>query len=117
MIEITTLAADKIAAYLIENNIDAPIRIAAMSGCGGPTLGLAIDKRKDSDYSHERAAITLLIDMELSRLCGKVTVDFQEKDSGCGSSGTGGFTIASEKPLPESSGGCGSSCSSGGCGC
>ncbi len=116
MIEITALAAEKISAYLIENNLDAPIRIAVMSGCCGPSLGLAVDKRQEDDYCHEGAAITLIIDKALAQTCGKVTVDCQEKDSGCGCSG-GGFSITSEKPLPASTDSCGSSCSSGGCGC
>jgi len=115
MIEMTALAAEKMSAYLIANKIDAPVRIAAMSGCGGPSLGLAVDDLKESDYSHEHAAITLIIDKELAKACGKVTVDYKEQDSGCGCSG-GGFSVASEKPLPAG-GGCGSSCSSGGCGC
>ena len=117
MIEITALAAEKMSAYLIDNKIDAPVRIAVMSGCGGPSLGLAVDKRKENDYSHEDAAITLVIDKELSQTCGRVRVDYKEQDSDCGCSGGGGFAIVSEKPLPASSGGCGSTCSSGSCGC
>ncbi|HIJ78951.1 MAG: hypothetical protein OEY01_07760 [Desulfobulbaceae bacterium] len=34
MIEITTLAAEKLAAYLIENNLDTPGRIAAVNDAG-----------------------------------------------------------------------------------
>lgn len=117
MIAITELATEKIAAYLNEQNIESPVRIAAMSGCGGPSLGLAIDECKESDHVHKNASVTLLIDQGLSDICGKVTVDYQEASSGSGCSGGGGFSVASEKPLPASSGGCGSSCSSGGCGC
>ncbi|MDH5298478.1 MAG: hypothetical protein OEV91_05615, partial [Desulfobulbaceae bacterium] len=58
MIEITPLAAEKISAYLSENNIDAPIRIAAMNGCGGPSLGLALDERHDTDHAHENGTFT-----------------------------------------------------------
>jgi len=116
MIEITTLAAEKLAAYLIENNLDTPVRIAAMNGCGGPSLGLALDDRKDGDHAMENMDLTLLIDRDLAQTCGKVTIDYQEQSAGCGCSG-GGFAITPEKPLPNSGTGCGGSCSSSGCGC
>jgi len=113
MIEITELASEKLTAYLSENNNDSSIRITAMNGCGGSTLGLAIDECKDSDHVQENDSFILLIDQELSQAYGKVTVDFIEKSSGCGCEGGGGFSLTSERPLPGAGGGCGSSCSSG----
>jgi Fe-S cluster assembly iron-binding protein IscA len=116
MIEITESAAEKLAAYLTENKVNSPVRIAAMNGCGGPSLGLALDEKKDADHIHENEAFTLLIDQGLSQSCGKVTVDYLEKSSGCGCGDSGGFSITSAKPLSGSAGGCGGSCSSGSCG-
>lgn len=119
MIEITALATEKISAYLATNNITSPVRIAAMSGCGGSSLGLALDERKDDDHALENENFTLIIDPKLSQACGKVKVDYIEPDasSGCGCGGGGGFALTSERPLPSSGVGCGGSCSSGSCGC
>lgn len=117
MIAISPLAAEKLAAHLVENKIDSPIRITVMNGCGGPSLGLALDQRKENDQTYDNENFTLLIDQSLSKSCGTVTVDFVEKTSGCGCGGGGGFTVTSEKPLPGTGGGCGGSCSSSGCGC
>ena len=116
MIEITVSAAEKLVAYLTEKKIDSPVRIAAMNGCGGISLGLALDEKKDSDHIHENEGITLLIDQDLSQSCGKVTVDYLEKSSGCGCGDSGGFSVIPANPLSSSAGGCGGSCSSSGCG-
>lgn len=116
MIEITPLAAEKLTAYLTENNIDTAVRIAAMNGCGGPSLGLALDERKEADHVQADGKITLVIDQELSRTCGVVKVDYIEQNSGCGGGGGGGFSLTTTNPLPRTGGGCGGSCASS-CGC
>jgi len=112
MIEITELAAEKLSMYLAENKLDSPVRISAINGCGGPSLGLALDKPKESDYVHEAESFALLIAQDLSQACGKVKVDYLEKDSG-----SSGFSLTTERPLPGAGGGCSGSCSSAGCGC
>ncbi|MFH1020544.1 MAG: IscA/HesB family protein [Pseudomonadota bacterium] len=118
MITVSPLAAEKLSAYLSENNIESPVRITVMNGCGGPSLGLALDERKENDRVSEQDHFTLLIAGDLSDECGKVTVDFVEKNSGCGCGGGGGFSLASEGPLPGAGdSGCGGSCSSGSGGC
>jgi Fe-S cluster assembly iron-binding protein IscA len=113
MISITELAAEKLSAYLTDNKINSPIRISVMNSCGGASLALSLDERRPGDYNHEKGTVTLVIDHDLSQLCGRVTVDYIEKSSGCGC-GEGGFSLVSEKPLSSSGGDCGS-CSS--CGC
>ncbi len=117
MIEITRLAAEKLQAYFTENNIDSPVRIAVLNGCGGSSLGLALDDRKSTDIVHEHASLTLLIDQDLAKSCGKVRVDFVEQSSGCSCGDSGGFSLVSERPLADAGGGCGGSCSTNGCGC
>ena len=115
MIEITPLAAEKLSAYLSENNIDSAVRIAAMNGCAGPSLGLALDECKEADHVLADGNITLVIDQGLSRTCGVVKVDYIENGCGCG--GGGGFSLTSARPLPRAGSGCGGSCASNGCGC
>ncbi len=117
MITVTPLAAEKLAAYLTENKIDSAVRITVANSCSGLSLGLALDERKDNDHVHEAGGCTLLLAEDLAGECGKVTVDFVEQSSGCGCGGGGGFSLTSERPLPGSGGGCGGSCSRGGCGC
>ena len=114
MIEVTELAGQKLKAYLDENKIDSAVRVAVMNGCGGPSLGLALDEAKATDATTEREGVTVLIDNELLSQCGGVRVDFSE-GSGCGCQS--GFAVTSTVPLPNTGGGCGGSCSSGGCGC
>lgn len=117
MISVSPLATEKIAAYLSDNKIESAIRIAVMNGCGGSSLGLALDDRKKNDHALEVGGFTLLVASDLSQKYGKVTVDFVEPKSGCGCGGGGGFSISSEKPLSDAGGGCGGSCSSSSCGC
>lgn len=117
MIEITDLAAEKLAAYITQNNIDSPIRIYAKNSCGGPSLALALDERKENDFVREDERYTLIIDQPVTEVCGKVTLDYLDQSSGCGCKGNGGFSLSSEKPLNEVGNGCGSSCSTSGCAC
>jgi Fe-S cluster assembly iron-binding protein IscA len=116
MIEITDLAVKNVKDYLNQNKIESAVRISMMSGgCSGPSLSLSLDDSKESDLTVEKDGVNFLMDKGLSETCGAVKVDFIESSGGCGCSG-GGFTISCEKPLPGArSGGCGGSCSSGGC--
>ncbi|MBU0485367.1 MAG: IscA/HesB family protein [Proteobacteria bacterium] len=117
MITVSPLAAEKLADYLLENNIESAVRITVMNGCGGMSLGLALDDRQENDHVLEHGKFTLLVAKDLAGECGQITLDFVEKKSGCGCGGGGGFSITSEKPLPDAAGGCGGSCGSGSCGC
>jgi iron-sulfur cluster assembly protein len=114
MLEITDLATEKLKEYLAEKNLTGPVRVTVMRGCGGPSLGLALDDRKDSDTVVDLADLQVIMDKTLFGECGRTRVDFK-LPSGCGYGG-GGFVITSETPLPGGGGGCGGSCSSGGCG-
>lgn len=114
MLEVTEKAGQKLKEYLEQNKIESAVRVALMGGCGGPSLGLALDLSKESDTSTDRDGIRVIIDSELLGQCGVVRVDYSD-GSGCGCSG-GGFSVTSSVPLPSAAGGCGGSCSSGGCG-
>ena len=118
MIEVTELAIKNILAYLAQNNIDSAIRVAVKGGCGGPSLGLALDDAKDGDEIHEQGALRVVIGRELLAQCGSGKIDFIEPKAGagCGCGGGGGYQVSSAKPLTGAGGGCGGTCSSG-CGC
>lgn len=114
MLEVTETAGQKLKEYLEQNKIESAVRVALMSGCGGPSLGLALDESKQTDAAVDREGVRVLIDNDLLAQCGGVRVDFVE-GSGCGCSS--GFSVTSSIPLKGAAGGCGGSCSSGSCGC
>lgn len=113
MLEVTLPALTNIKDYLLQQQIDSPIRITMNSGgCSGPSLGLALDDATANDRTFDHDGVTFVVAVSLLVDCGAIKVDFIEKsDGGCG---CGGFHVTSKKPL--SSGGCGCSCSSGSCG-
>lgn len=116
MITVTQKAVEKLAAYLLENNIDSATRITVANNCRSISLGLALDECKENDFTLEKGEFTLLLAQDLADECGRVSVDYFEQSSGywCGERG---FSISSEKPLPGVTRSCGSSCGGGSCGC
>lgn len=117
MITVTSLAARKLADYLAEQAISSPVRIAAINGCAGPALSLALDDCGANDIIEEKEGVTLLLDRDFAAICGQVTLEYLEKSTGCGCSGGGGFSLTSANPLPGAGTGCGGSCASGSCAC
>lgn len=113
MLEVTEMAGKKLKEYLEQNKIESAVRVTLMNGCGGPSLGLALDEIKATDSAAEREGVRVIIDTELLKQCSAVLVEYSE-GSGCGCSG-GGFAVTATTPLPGG-GGCGGSCSAGSCG-
>ncbi|HFQ81282.1 MAG TPA: adhesin [Desulfobacterales bacterium] len=114
MIEVTELATMKIRDYLEQEKIDSPVRVTATQSCCGPSLGLALDRRKGTDLVLDLDGMVVIINEVLMKKCGgAVKVDFTEPS---GPGRNGGFSVTSASPLPGAEG-CGSSCGSGGCGC
>lgn len=113
MLEVTEMAGQKLKTYLEENKIDSAVRVAVMNGCGGPSLGLALDEAKATDATADQGGVQVIIDKDLLGQCSAVRVDFTE-GSGCGCQS--GFSVTASVPLPNTGGGCGGSCSSGSCG-
>ena len=115
MVEITDSAVQKIREYMEQNNVDIPVRVALMQGCGGASLGLALDDLKSNDTAVAQDGVQIIIDNDLKTLCGDVKIDFIEPaGQGCGCGGSAGFAVTSTNPV--GGGGCGGSCSSGNCG-
>ncbi|MBM9604966.1 IscA/HesB family protein [Desulfopila inferna] len=113
MVDVTTLAQEKLNEYMLQNNISSPLRVMLMEGgCSGPALGLALDEEKKSDDVTTLDELTFLIEKNLLSECGEVSIDFVDAGS------QSGFSITSSNPLPGAGSGCHSgSCGSGGCGC
>ncbi|MZQ99766.1 MAG: Fe-S cluster assembly protein HesB [Acidaminobacter sp.] len=77
-------------------------------GCSGPSLGLALDEVKETDYKHKQGNINFVIDKELFRDLGDIKIEF------VGS----GYLVEPVVPVEKAEkagSGCGGGC--GGCGC
>jgi len=73
-------------------------------------LGLALDEPKDNDEIVDSNDVKFLVDNDLMKNCGNITVDYA--DAGHRS----GFSITSTIPVGGGGGCSGGSCSSGSCG-
>jgi iron-sulfur cluster assembly protein len=108
--DVTARAVTKLKEYMEQNNVNSALRIAMMQGgCSGPSLKLAMDEPKENDRTFANDGLKFLVERELLKACGSIKVEYI--DAGPSS----GFVITSKIPLPG--GGCGGSCSSGGCDC
>ena len=68
-------------------------------GCGGPSLGLALDEVKEADFSQQQGEVNFVIDKELFENLGDIKVEFvgngylvqpvEMGESGCGGCGGG----------------------------
>lgn len=65
-------------------------------------MALALDEQKDNDSVHEISGYTFLIEQELIKSAGAITVDMTPY----------GFSVTSAVNLGGNGGGCGGSCSS-----
>ena len=104
MLTVTNDAIVNFKSYMAENNITSALRVAVMDGgCSGPSLGLALDEKKNTDKLFTIDAIDFLVDEELFTKTGAIKVDYIDTE------GSKGFAISSENKI--GGGGC-SSCSS-----
>lgn len=89
-------ALRSIKEFLKEKGIDDPVRIDIHStGCCDPSLGLCVDRAKDTDLVHEVDGIKLIISPETRQTVCEVTITYvEEKDKK-------GLVLTSNKPLSE----------------
>ncbi|MCK9175955.1 MAG: IscA/HesB family protein [Desulforhopalus sp.] len=102
---VTDLAVTRLKEYLVDNSIESALRIALMQGgCGGPSLGLALDEPKDNDKTYDKENLKFLVEADLFDTTGDITVDYVEAGT------NSGFGITSEKSVGGGSccGSCGS---------
>ena len=99
MLKVTKKAIDKIAEYFKDKEVK-PIRIFLNSGgCGGPSIAMTLDERKDTDDVFDIDGFQFVVDKEFLIEAGPIKVDFahfgfqidcaiefQEGCSGCGTS-------------------------------
>lgn len=104
MIEISDKAKNELVKFF-EDKEKSPVRVyLAPGGCSGPRLSLALDQIKDTDKVFDfDGGLQFCIDAPLLEQATPVKVDVTYT----------GFVVESELQL---GGGCGSGCSSSGCG-
>lgn len=65
-------------------------------GCGGPSLGLGLDAKKDDDVSEEVNGVNFIMAKELFEKMGEVTVEFKVE----------GYSVFPSNQEPHSCSGC-----------
>jgi Fe-S cluster assembly iron-binding protein IscA len=100
MLDVSEAAQQQITDYFKTNEV-APIRVFLnQGGCGGPSLALALDEKRDNDESFEIGGFVYLVEKALMEQASPIKVDF-----------TGmGFTLTSSLKLGGGCSGCGGSC-------
>ncbi len=101
MINVTPPAQKQVKMYFEGKEI-SPIRIFLNSaGCGGPSLAMALDEKKESDAVYTHDGIDYIMDKDLLEKASPIQVNF---------SGTGFVLESSLKPAPGCTGCAGSCC-------
>ena len=79
-----------------EKGISRPLRIdLRFTGCCDASLGLRVDDISEADLYIEAAGLIFIIDPEVYRLAGEITVAYLEEE------GRKGFVLTSERPVSE----------------
>lgn len=111
MVTVTEIAQEKIAHVLKENKTEAKgVRVFLNGGgWGGPSLNLALDESKDSDSVFNNGGVQYVIDNDILKMTGDITIDFVTEGWQFG------FTIQSQNPVSGSCSVDGTCSSQGGC--
>jgi len=99
MVTLSTTAADKLRAILVEENAtDKGLRIRVIpGGCSGYSYDMVFDDAADGDQVFEAHGLRLVVDPDSLPLLTGAEIDFKEE------LGHAGFTINN----PNAKGGCG----------
>jgi Fe-S cluster assembly iron-binding protein IscA len=85
-----------IRSSLAEVGVHGPVRIEVQfSGCCDPSLGLMVDKVRESDLVEEVDAVTFVISPETHELAGEVRISHVDEGGG------EGFVLTSSRPMGE----------------
>lgn len=101
MIEVTQKAVEMIREFFKARGKIQPLRvIVAGVGCGGPTLGMALDEPNENDEVFTEAEFTFIIEKSLMEQAKTVNIDYISNDMG------EGFVITSGMKSNSSCGSC-----------
>lgn len=103
MFEVSEKAGEVIKGFLAGREGPQSVRITLNEGgCGGPSLGMALDEPAKSDETFTEKGITFLVDKNLFDQVKPISIDFIETDMGAG------FSVQSS--LKNKGGACGNGC-------
>jgi Fe-S cluster assembly iron-binding protein IscA len=89
-------AGEAIRSLLSAKGVQGPVRIEVQfTGCCGPSLGLMVDRVRESDLVAELEGLTFVISPETNELVGEVTVSCADD------AGREEFVLTSSKPISE----------------
>lgn len=100
MINVSKTAQEQVKSYF-EGNAVSPVRIFLNNGgCGGPSLAMALDEKKEGDAVFTHGGVAYIMEKTLFEKASPVEVDYSgmgfklksslELDSGCSSCGSTG---------------------------
>ena len=96
MISLKSGAGEAIGAFLNERGVKGAIRIdLESSGCCDPSLTLSVDHIREDDLVANIEGLVFLINPDIYRLVGDVTISYVEEK------GSKGFVITSRRPVSE----------------
>jgi Fe-S cluster assembly iron-binding protein IscA len=96
MVTLKSGAGPAISAFLKKSGVKGAIRIdLESSGCCDPTLSLNVDHIRDDDLVADVEGLVFLINPDIHRLVGDVTISYAEAH------GQKGFVVTSRKPVSE----------------
>ena len=89
-------AGEAVRSLLAEGGTQGPVRIELQfTGCCDPSLGLIVDRVRESDLVEETDGVTFIIDRETHELAGEVMISYTDD------AGRNRFVLTSSKPVGE----------------
>jgi Fe-S cluster assembly iron-binding protein IscA len=96
LVKLNPAAGQAVKSLLSERGVQEPIRIELQfTGCCDPSLGLTVDRVRESDLVQEVDGLTFVIDRETHQLVGKVSIACRDEE------GRNVFVLTSSKPVSE----------------
>jgi Fe-S cluster assembly iron-binding protein IscA len=89
-------AGEAVRSLLAEGGIQGPVRIELQfTGCCDPSLGLIVDRVRESDMVEETDGLTFVISPETHELAGEVRISYADDAE------RNRFVVTSSKPIGE----------------
>jgi Fe-S cluster assembly iron-binding protein IscA len=89
-------AGQAASRFLNEKGVSRPLRIdLRFTGCCDASLGLRVDDICETDLYIEVEGLTIIMDPDVYRLAGEITVVYVDEE------GRKGFLLTSERPVSE----------------
>ena len=85
-----------VKSWLSERGVQGPLRIElCFAGCCDPSLGLSVDKVRESDLVKELEGLTFIVSPETFDLAGEITISYVDDGE------QKGFVLTSSKSVSE----------------